>query len=326
MEREFLSGVDFCLFVGTSTYESWLHLLKGLVMAKERDSQWWWRRSTTHVPRATHLKLPPPTSFRPQHHFQQAPRQFPQHSQQHLPLQSDGYKHRARSSSPGHLPSPSPGPIPAVDGMSPAASILSPQGPPLSPPLRHLPAPTRAPLPTISQHRRRRSAEANPPPEMALVPSLKRNASMAFSPQTLSSSSPSSTSSSSSLASSLSSFTSASSVSIGGERPPPSKRPLSTMLSLDIPPARSGPPSAGVVGMEAEEWRSFEKMTIGESAAASVGQKTLVSAYRFDENRGTDGPQVSLEFFHHLFLNFSLICPKELVLLYCCWVTARARR
>ncbi|KAG7439541.1 uncharacterized protein BT62DRAFT_983407 [Guyanagaster necrorhizus] len=37
MEREFLMGVDFNLYVDKKTYESWLSLLKGLVLAKERD-------------------------------------------------------------------------------------------------------------------------------------------------------------------------------------------------------------------------------------------------------------------------------------------------
>ncbi|KAF9467009.1 cyclin-domain-containing protein [Collybia nuda] len=39
MEREFLMGVDFSLYVDKPTYESWLNLLKGLVWAKERDSR-----------------------------------------------------------------------------------------------------------------------------------------------------------------------------------------------------------------------------------------------------------------------------------------------
>ncbi|KAI3611449.1 hypothetical protein WG66_002010 [Moniliophthora roreri] len=39
MEREFLVGVDFNLYVDKATYETWLNLLKGLVMAKERDVQ-----------------------------------------------------------------------------------------------------------------------------------------------------------------------------------------------------------------------------------------------------------------------------------------------
>lgn len=43
MEREFLMGVDFGLYVDKPTYESWLNLLKGLVMAKEKDSRKWHR-------------------------------------------------------------------------------------------------------------------------------------------------------------------------------------------------------------------------------------------------------------------------------------------
>ncbi|TFK68512.1 hypothetical protein BDN72DRAFT_769214 [Pluteus cervinus] len=39
MEREFLMGVDNNLYVDKATYESWLNLLKGLVLAKEKDSQ-----------------------------------------------------------------------------------------------------------------------------------------------------------------------------------------------------------------------------------------------------------------------------------------------
>ena len=50
MEREFLLGIDFGLYVDKTTYVSWLNLLQGLVMAKERDSRRWRRtpRSRTH--------------------------------------------------------------------------------------------------------------------------------------------------------------------------------------------------------------------------------------------------------------------------------------
>jgi hypothetical protein len=41
MEREFLKGIDFRLYVDKATYESWLQLLKGLVLAKEREYQQW---------------------------------------------------------------------------------------------------------------------------------------------------------------------------------------------------------------------------------------------------------------------------------------------
>ncbi|KAF9229782.1 hypothetical protein BS17DRAFT_812420 [Gyrodon lividus] len=46
MEREFLMGVGFSLYVSGKKYESWLNLLKGLVLAKESESRKW-RRSRT---------------------------------------------------------------------------------------------------------------------------------------------------------------------------------------------------------------------------------------------------------------------------------------
>ncbi|KAF9527892.1 cyclin-domain-containing protein [Crepidotus variabilis] len=46
MEREFLLGVDFNLYVDKTTYASWLNLLKGLVLAKERDARRLLRGST----------------------------------------------------------------------------------------------------------------------------------------------------------------------------------------------------------------------------------------------------------------------------------------
>ncbi|KAF8139811.1 cyclin-domain-containing protein [Boletus edulis] len=46
MEREFLLGVEFSLYVSGKKYESWLNLLKGLVLAKESESQKW-RKSRT---------------------------------------------------------------------------------------------------------------------------------------------------------------------------------------------------------------------------------------------------------------------------------------
>jgi hypothetical protein len=47
MEREILLGIDFSLYVDKTTYESWLNLLKGLVMAKEKDSVRWRRTSSS---------------------------------------------------------------------------------------------------------------------------------------------------------------------------------------------------------------------------------------------------------------------------------------
>ncbi|OBZ78678.1 Cyclin-U4-3 [Grifola frondosa] len=81
MEREFLLGIDFDLYVDKTTYESWLNLLKGLVMSKERDSKHW-RRSRCTV-RSSHMHRPPCTRH-------QAAQYTPPR-----PL-----SHRARSSSP----------------------------------------------------------------------------------------------------------------------------------------------------------------------------------------------------------------------------------
>ncbi|CCL98932.1 uncharacterized protein FIBRA_00939 [Fibroporia radiculosa] len=79
MEKEFLLGIDFGLYVDKSTYDSWLNLLQGLVMAKERELQQW-RRSWR-----------PSRSLHRSHH----PRQHPIHL-----VRSHSTSHRARSSSP----------------------------------------------------------------------------------------------------------------------------------------------------------------------------------------------------------------------------------
>lgn len=80
MEREFLLGIDFDLYVDKPTYESWLNLLKGLVMAKEKDSrQWRQSRSNTRLPPRSRLVSVHPTRL----------------TSTHRPV-----AHRARSTSP----------------------------------------------------------------------------------------------------------------------------------------------------------------------------------------------------------------------------------
>lgn len=37
MDHEILLGTDFSLYVGQITYESWLNLLRGLIVVKEKD-------------------------------------------------------------------------------------------------------------------------------------------------------------------------------------------------------------------------------------------------------------------------------------------------
>ena len=49
MEREFLMGIDFSLYVDEPTYYSWVNLLKGLVMAKEKHSRQWQRGSSNEL-------------------------------------------------------------------------------------------------------------------------------------------------------------------------------------------------------------------------------------------------------------------------------------
>ncbi|KZV81776.1 hypothetical protein EXIGLDRAFT_365065 [Exidia glandulosa HHB12029] len=46
MEREFLHGIEYMLFVDEETYLSWLNLLKGLVAAKDKDFRSWQQQQT----------------------------------------------------------------------------------------------------------------------------------------------------------------------------------------------------------------------------------------------------------------------------------------
>ena len=88
MEREFLVGVDFNLYVDKSTYESWLNLLKGLIMAKERDSKH--LRKSRGLAHQTRLATSYPSSTGP------ATRTYVSSSRQKPSV----YRHRARSTSP----------------------------------------------------------------------------------------------------------------------------------------------------------------------------------------------------------------------------------
>ena len=116
MEREFLVGVDFNLYVDKSTYESWLNLLKGLIMAKERDSKH--LRKSRNLAHQSRLAVSYPSSTGP------ATRAYVSSSRQKPPV----YRHRARSTSPTSrtlsYPQPShnvtqPEPLPPL----PASSI-----------------------------------------------------------------------------------------------------------------------------------------------------------------------------------------------------------
>ncbi|KAK7047205.1 hypothetical protein VNI00_006871 [Paramarasmius palmivorus] len=84
MEREFLMGVDCNLYVDKATYESWLNLLKGLVMAKERDNQQF-RKSNRRNARGVR---------QPGSHITNTPSRYVSSSRYRVP------SHRARSTSP----------------------------------------------------------------------------------------------------------------------------------------------------------------------------------------------------------------------------------
>ncbi|KAI9509873.1 cyclin-domain-containing protein [Russula earlei] len=96
MEREFLAGIDFNLYVDKETYVRWVGLLEGLVMAKERGSRQW--RRSRQTPRAVTVARPV------------AP----------LTTHSKGrtWTARARSSSPVHLPRGTGSPRSLMNGNS----------------------------------------------------------------------------------------------------------------------------------------------------------------------------------------------------------------
>ncbi|KAF8060779.1 cyclin-domain-containing protein [Lyophyllum atratum] len=126
MEREFLMGVDFNLYVDKPTYESWLNLLKGLVMAKERDSRHF--RKSRGLVRSSKLTNP---------HASSGPTSRTYTSSKYRPA-----THRARSTSPSQtrrtntypafshpsaVPEPvSPTPVPRSGSKRSAAAAFSP--------------------------------------------------------------------------------------------------------------------------------------------------------------------------------------------------------
>lgn len=84
MEKEFLLGIDFGLYVDKSTYDSWLNLLQGLVLGKERELQHW--RRSRRPARSLHRVHPL------------------RHSSSNLSRHQPTRSHRARSTSPRRCP------------------------------------------------------------------------------------------------------------------------------------------------------------------------------------------------------------------------------
>ncbi|KAM6497712.1 Cyclin domain containing protein [Amanita muscaria] len=122
MEREFLLGVEFNLYVDKPTYESWLNLLKGLVLTKERDSRQYRTKSRARPSRAAHT------------HSSTGPA-----TRTYTTSRTRAPSHRARSTSPSrqavqqpcyHLPPPIytqlPSPTPRSGSKRTAEAAFSP--------------------------------------------------------------------------------------------------------------------------------------------------------------------------------------------------------
>ena len=134
MEREFLLGINFNLYVDQYTYESWRDLLKGLVMAKERDRRLWHK-----PPRSQHR-----SSIRPSHASSAAP---PSRTY------STRYRtHRARSTSPSESRSFTY----AFEFTAPPPDPDSNQNPPPPPP--HQPLAQYSPTPRSGSKRQAAAA------------------------------------------------------------------------------------------------------------------------------------------------------------------------
>ncbi|EIN13173.1 hypothetical protein PUNSTDRAFT_123340 [Punctularia strigosozonata HHB-11173 SS5] len=113
MEREFLRGIDFGLYVDKTTYESWLNLLNGLVLAKERESKQWEQSKLRRHPRAQALPHPMPTPHGTSYYGYAASRRVP--------------TPRARSSSPSR-PTFRPADVQMGSSGAPAPLHLPPVG------------------------------------------------------------------------------------------------------------------------------------------------------------------------------------------------------
>ncbi|KAH7925695.1 hypothetical protein BV22DRAFT_1088581 [Leucogyrophana mollusca] len=123
MEREFLVGIDFGLYVDNTTYESWLNLLKGLVMAKEKESrQWRTSRGRHRTSRPNH----PTTSGPVTRTHRWRTRSTSNRARSTSPLQSTVHPRVFSSSAHMTLPNPYYSPTPNPGCKRSAADAFSP--------------------------------------------------------------------------------------------------------------------------------------------------------------------------------------------------------
>ena len=263
MEREFLVGVDFNLYVDKSTYESWLNLLKGLIMAKERDSKH--LRKSRNLAHQSRLATSYPSSTGP------ATRAYVSSSRQKPPV----YRHRARSTSPTSrslsYPQPShnnispPEPLPPLTASSiPYASTNASQ---------YISAVTASPTPRSGSKRSAQDAFSPTSASFSQLPN-KRPLSMSLQiPEYRQSLSSGSTSSHSS--SPLEGLQSFSKMSINTNHSP---------IETSSPWAENG------TGID----RTVPTTTT--PARNTIVPETLVTAYLMDEEKRSTAPQVGFSF------------------------------
>jgi len=149
MEREFLLGISFGLYANKSEYDTWMNLLKGLVMAKEKEHQAWRGGPRRHS--RAHRHTAPNTATPSARHYR--------HRHQHPAT------YRARSTSPMHE---SPRMRGYMGDYAPTQAFI----PTAVPTPAVAPAPTTVPAPSAYV----------PTPVPAPQPGSKRSAADAFSP------------------------------------------------------------------------------------------------------------------------------------------------
>ena len=276
MEREFLVGVDFNLYVDKSTYESWLNLLKGLIMAKERDSKHF--RKSKSLAHQSRLAATPhhPSSTGP------ATRTYVSSSRQKPPV----YRHRARSTSPTSR---------TVSCPQPSHNVSYPEP---------LPPPPASAIQYTSTHTPQYISSQNASP--ILRSGSKRSAQDAFSPTTASlSQHPSKRPLSMSLhipeyRQSLNSSGSTSSHSS-------SHSPLDGLQSfskMSINTNMDGQSPLETSSPWAENGNGIGR-TVVTTARDPVVPETLVTAYMLDEGKKSTAPQVGypLDIFNLFIIN-----------------------
>lgn len=190
MEREFLKGIDFNLYVDQETYESWRDLLKGLVMAKERDRRQWRRASRSqHRPpvRPTNTFSTPATRS-----FTSRPRMATHRARSTSPTETRSHTYAFEFTAPPHTshahheaappieysPTPKPGmKRQATDAFSPTSESFAD--------IRPLKRPTSMSL-EIPQYTPRRSSSSISPLESLQSfsrMSLASSPNVAYTPQ-----------------------------------------------------------------------------------------------------------------------------------------------